>query len=131
MAAKTAKTQTLKFKRLVNAPPSEVYRAFTHATALRDWLSNAAETDPTPGGRLYLWWANGYYANGEFTALEPGKKVAFTWHGKGEPAPTRIQVSLAAKNGSTQVTLAHSGIGRGKQWAQTAAEFAREWEAGL
>ncbi|MGH2522553.1 MAG: DinB family protein, partial [Anaerolineales bacterium] len=52
-------------------------------------------------------------------------------HGKGEPAPTRVQVSLAAKNGSTQVTLAHSGIGRGKQWAQTAAEFAREWEAGL
>jgi uncharacterized protein YndB with AHSA1/START domain len=39
------KTQTLKFKRTISASPAEVFRAFTHPTALRDWLSNAAQAD--------------------------------------------------------------------------------------
>ncbi len=127
MAAKTAKTQTFKFKRRINAPPAEVYRAFTNSTALREWFCNAATTDPHKGGRFYVWWNSGFYAAGEFTALEPGKKVAFTWHGRGEPGPTRVQVSLAAKNGGTVVTLAHSGVGVGKPWAKTAKEIEEGW----
>lgn len=127
MAAKTAKTQTFKFKRAINAPPAEVYRAFTNSTALREWFCNAATTDPHKGGRFYVWWNSGFYAAGEFTALAPGKKVAFTWHGRGEPGPTRVQISLAAKKGGTVVTLAHSGVGTGKPWARTAKEIEEGW----
>ena len=67
----------LTFKRSVNVPPAEVYRAFTHATALRDWLCDAAQTEVRKGGRVYLWWNSGVYASGAYTALEPGKKVAW------------------------------------------------------
>ena len=131
MAAETAKTQTLKFKRTVNVPPAEVSRAFMHATALRDWLCDAAQTDPHPGGRLYLWWNTGFYANGQFTALAPGKKLAFTWHGRGEPEPSRVQVSLAVKKAGTVVTVTHSGIGANKKWAATIAEIEQGWQTGL
>ena len=108
-----AQTQTLKFKRMVNAPPAEVYRAFTHATALRDWFCNAAQADPRKGGRLYLWWDGGHSVSGEFTAAEPGKKVAFTWGGSREPGVTRVTASFAPRNGGTVVTVKHGGeIGR-------------------
>jgi len=122
---------TLKFRRMVNAPPGEVYRAFTNATALREWLCDAAQADPRKGGRLYLWWNSGYYTSGEYIAALPGKKISFTWRGRGEPDATRVQVSLAEKNGGTAVTLAHGGIGSGKKWAGVAREFQRDWESKL
>jgi uncharacterized protein YndB with AHSA1/START domain len=126
MAAKT-----LKIKRTLNAPPAEVYRAFTNSSALREWFCNAATTDAHKGGRFYVWWNSGYYASGEFTALEPGRKVAFTWRGRGEPEATRVQVSLAAKNDATAVTVSHAGVGSGKKWAATLGEFQRGWEVAL
>ncbi len=134
----TSKSHTLKFKRTIAAPPSEVYRAFTHATALRDWLCHAAQADARVGGRLYLWWGSRYYAMGEYTALEPGKKVAFTYRGKNEPETTRVQVTLAAKDGrrspsgdGTLVTLTHSGLGAGAKWASMTRAVERDWPEAL
>jgi uncharacterized protein YndB with AHSA1/START domain len=123
--------QTLKFKRTVNVPPSEVYRAFIHATALRDWLSDAAQTEARPGGHLYVWMNSGYYAVGEFVKLEPGKKLVFTWYGKDEPAPTRVQVLLEAKDGGTNITLKHEQIGSGAKWAKTIQEIKDGWNGAL
>ncbi len=122
---------TLKFRRMVSAPPGEVYRAFTNVTALREWLCDAAQADPRKGGRLYLWWNSGYYTSGEYIAALPGKRISFTWRGRGEPDATRVQVSLAEKNSGTALTLAHGGIGAGIKWAGVAREFQRDWEAKL
>jgi uncharacterized protein YndB with AHSA1/START domain len=127
--ASTAKTLT--FKRAVNAPPAEVYRAFTHATALRDWLCNAAQSDPRLNGRLYLWWDDNYFAAGHYTALEPGKKVAFSWHGWREPAPMAVQVTLKEKNGGTLVNVTHSGFGAGPKWKDTVRALEHSWPASL
>ena len=126
-----AKTQTLKFRQTVNASPAQVYRAFTNSTALRAWFCDVAMVSPSKGGRLYWGWNSGYYACGEFTALVPDKKIAFTWRGQGEPQETRVQVSLAAKNGGTTVTVAHTQVGSGRQWAKAIEAFARGWTVGL
>ena len=131
MATKSVKTQTLKFKRTVNAAPAEAYRAFTHPTALRDWFCNAAEVDSRVGGHFYAWWDSGYSASGAFTALKPGMKIAFTWHGRGEPEATRVQASLAAKGDSTLVTVAHAGVGFGQKWAVAIEQFTGGWETTL
>lgn len=122
---------TFTFKQIVNAPPAEVYRAFTHATALRDWFCDAAQAEARLGGRLYLWWGSGHYVSGEFTTLEPGRKIVFTWDGKGEPAPTQVQVSLAEKNGRTMMKVTHSGVGLGAAWASTRYGIAEGWAEGL
>lgn len=126
-----AKTDSLRFKRTIQAAPAEVYRAFTHATALRDWLADAAAVRSQVGGHLFVKWNTGYAAHGEFTAVEAGRKLALTWQGTGEPAPTRVQIALAEKNGATQVTLTHSGLGTGKAWATARAEIGAGWESGL
>jgi uncharacterized protein YndB with AHSA1/START domain len=126
-----AKTQALQFKQAVNAPPAEVYRAFTNSTALREWLCHAAQVEPRKGGRIHLWWNSGYYTTGEFTSLVPNKKIAFTWLGRDEPDATSVQVSIAEKRGAAVVTLAHAGIGRGKAWAKAIEEIGDGWQNSL
>ena len=60
----------LRFDQAINAPPTQVYNAFTNATALKEWLCDVATVKPKPGGRMYLAWNDGYYCSGEFTDLE-------------------------------------------------------------
>ncbi|MBM3127221.1 MAG: PDZ domain-containing protein [Chloroflexi bacterium] len=127
----TIKTRAIKFAQTVNAPLTQVYRAFTNATMLRRWLCDAAQADTRKDGRVYAWWSTGYYAAGEFTTLMPEKKIAFTWHGRGEPAATRVQVTLAAKGDRTTIALTHSGLGAGKTWDAAAKPIARGWQVGL
>ncbi len=124
-------TKTLKFKQHINVPPSEVYRAFTHQTLLQDWFSDAAQCDPHVGGRLYWYWRSGFYAFGTYTTLEPYKKIIFTWDGKGEPAPTKVQIALIEKDGGTAMTLSHSGVGSGSKWKQTIHEIEKGWQESL
>src|SRR5215217_7184506 len=57
---------TLTATRTVDAKSSEVFRAFTNTGALRDWLCNSAQVDLRKGGRIYLWWNEGYHAAGTF-----------------------------------------------------------------
>ena len=124
-------SQAVISKRTVNAPPAEAYRAFTRAVALREWMCDVATTDVRVGGRLYFWWNSGYYTSGEFTALEPDKEVAFTWHGRGEPGTTQVQVSFAATEGGTEVTLTHSGFGAGPEWDEPRQDSEHGWGIGL
>lgn len=124
-------TQTLRFEQAVKAPPAEVYRAFTVGTALREWMSDVATTNPHPGGRLYLAWNAGFYACGEFTALQPDQEIGFTWFGRGEPGPSQVKVLLTPAGGGTQVNLAHSDVGTGEAWSKTCEEIINGWKTSL
>jgi len=121
----------LKFEQTIKAPPSQVYQAFTNATALREWCCDVATIDPIPGGRLYMAWNAGFYTSGEYTALEKDKTINFTWHGRGEPGPTNVEVALEKSASGTQVTLIHSGIGSSSESEQPRVEFQKGWTNGL
>jgi len=125
-----SKTQALTLKRLVNVPPAEVYRAFTNATALRDWLCDAAEVDARKDGRLYVWWSSGAFAAGAFAGLAPGRKIVFDWRHSREPEPATIRVALSARGSGTQVTLTHVA-GSGAKWEPALAEAQSAWESAL
>jgi uncharacterized protein YndB with AHSA1/START domain len=124
-------TDKLVFERSIQAPVHQVYLAFTNSSAIREWLCDAVTTDPRPGGRIYLWWNTGYYTSGEFIQLEPDKTVAFTWQGRGEPAPTKVEITLSESQGAVQLKLVHSGLAEGQAWAKAAQEFTKGWENNL
>jgi uncharacterized protein YndB with AHSA1/START domain len=124
-------SETLSFKQQVKITPENAYRAFTNATDLRDWLCNVATVVPRAGGRFYLWWESGYYTVGEFTEADPGQKVSFTWFGRGEPAPTQVEVAFASQNGGTLVSIEHSGVGRGDLWSPVIVELEKGWKNAL
>lgn len=126
-----ANAQSLRFKRTIQTSPTEVFRAFTNAAALRAWFCHASQADPHKGGRVYLWWNDGYHTAGEFATLTPGKRVAFTWRGRGDPEATQVQVSLTEQDGRTTVTVTHAGVSGGKAWAKSREAIARRWESGL
>ena len=119
----------LRVTRTVDAPAAEVYRAFIAPTALRDWLCDAAQVDPRSGGRVYLWWNDGYYTAGVFTDLVRNERLAFTWHGPGE-ARGLVTVTLAARDAATVVTVTHD-VADGAGSAPDEAAITRRWEAAL
>lgn len=125
-----AKTQTLKLTRTLAQPAHEVYRAFTRTSVVRAWMCDAAQVDARNGGRLYVYWNDGYYATGHFTTADPDKKLAFTWRGQGEPDVSRVQITLKEKDGNTTVTLTHT-IGSGKAWAKAAQGLEAGWATAL
>ena len=126
-----AKKETFVFKRTINAPPAEVFLAVTDATALREWFSDVAQIEPRNGGRVYFAWHQGYYAAGEVTKVNPGKKLAFTWTGRGESDTTQVEIAIASKKNASTIRVQHAGVRAGKKWKATADAIRRGWELGL
>ncbi len=126
----TKEDLTVTVERDVAAAPAEVYRAFTNESALQYWLCDSADVDARMGGRIYLWWDKGYYSSGVYTDLDRNKTVAFTWRGAGDPEATEVRVSLAPHgDNGTRVTLTHSGLGPGEEWAEAVFQDRRGWES--
>jgi len=123
--------RSLEFTVDVEAPVKQIYQAFTGSTALESWFADSAEADARKGGRFYAWWNAGYYAGGLFTKLKEDKRVAFTWFGLDEPAPSKVNVALSEEDGVTQVTVTHKGIGKGKAWKKSKKQIANGWETAL
>ncbi|HEX5630815.1 MAG TPA: SRPBCC domain-containing protein, partial [Acidimicrobiia bacterium] len=79
-------------ERKVGAPPFEVYRYFTKSTLIAEWLCDVALATAHPGGRVYFGWNDGAGVVGNFTELQPGEKVGFTWSGTGIPGPGEVAI---------------------------------------
>lgn len=124
-------THTLSFERFVQATPSQVYHAFTNATALREWVCDVSTTDAKPGGRVYMAWNSGYYMAGEFLTLEPGHLVVFSWFGRGDPKPTQVRITLSEKDGGVLVHLDHEQIGSSSAWKKAIKEIQEGWTQSL
>jgi uncharacterized protein YndB with AHSA1/START domain len=123
---------TLKYAQTVNAPASAVFRAFTNATAYREWLSDIATLDPRPGGRFFLAWNSGYYSAGEFIKLIPEKEVQLLWSGRDDPSPTKVHVNIITlDNGMTSFTVEHFDLEDKGEWASAFAEIERGWATGI
>lgn len=124
-------TGSLTFEQSVPGAPEAVYTALTNATALREWLCDMATTAPRVGGRCYLAWYDGYYSSGEFTQLVPGEEVAFSWHGRGEPGPSSVKVTLRPDGGGTRVSVVHDGFGNGAGWEEVVSALEQAWPFSL
>ncbi len=124
-------TGILTFTRTVHAPLEEVFRAFTHATALRDWLSDAASSEARKGGHIFLQWNGGFYAAGAFTQYNAPHHLAFTWDGWQNPGVTEVTATFTKLNGDVQVKITHSQLGEGAEWANTLASLQRAWPESL
>jgi uncharacterized protein YndB with AHSA1/START domain len=124
-------TNPLRFEAVVEAPAETVYRAFTRSTWLRSWFCDSALVDLRVGGAMFLGWHSGYFAVGEFTVLEESSRIAFTWHGRGEPGPTQVTVMIAPEGAGSRLVVTHGGLGTGDRWDYARREFARGWEDGL
>jgi uncharacterized protein YndB with AHSA1/START domain len=121
---------TVSSEIFVDAPPKAVYRAFTNATSLREWLCDVATVEPHPRGRMYLWWRGEFYSSGHYLELDENKKIKFRWYSSIDPAPTEVAVSLIEKDGGTIVRMDHE-VPDDPSWSKKAETFRDNWDESL
>lgn len=125
------KTTEMTFTQSVEAAPTAVYYALTNGAALREWLCTNSQVSTRVGGRLYLYWQQGYFAAGEFLELEPDEKVVYSWQGRQETAVSTVTFTLKPEGNCTEVTLRHSDVPDGDEQAEMRQSLKDGWEAGL
>lgn len=112
----------LEFRRVLAARPEHVYRAWTEAEGLKQWLAPGdvrvaeATADARPGGRWSVLMEDPegqrFAVAGEYVELHPPSRVVMTWRWGHEPeeATSRITVTLRAVEGGTELHMVHDGL---------------------
>jgi uncharacterized protein YndB with AHSA1/START domain len=101
----------------ISARPETVWRYWTDPERMCDWWGVAADLDPRPGGGCVIEMEGGGVMRGEYVELVPHERIVLTFgwdpmEGAPEVAPgsTVVEVTLAADDGDTILTLRHSGL---------------------
>jgi uncharacterized protein YndB with AHSA1/START domain len=115
---------TVRIERTFQAPASEVFDAWTSVEMLkrwwhaeRDWETPHAEVDLRIGGIIRLTMRNPakgdqYGGGGQFTVIEPHRRLAFTWTWDDDPLSRRqlIEVEFIDRGDQTTVVMTHGGL---------------------
>ena len=138
----------------LTVPPEAAYEAFTqrfgewwpvatHSLSRRTATRCHLETQPggavdehAPDGSRYVW--------GEVLAIEPGRRIRFTWHPGRESASAQwVEVIFESAAGGSRATLTHGGweaLGEAGPllrqeyvpgWAQVFGEHFADFAAGI
>jgi uncharacterized protein YndB with AHSA1/START domain len=104
----------------IGVPPERVFRALTSEEITKWWVRPGVfdtrewSGDVRVGGK---WRASGigngnpYALEGEFTEIDPPRKLVHTWLPVGRPIPpSLVTYTLEQIEGGTRLTLRHSGI---------------------
>ena len=119
-----------------DAPPSQVWRAWTDRTWVSRWFgSNAggrvleAQLDVRPGGRFSVTFSDAdgteHTSHGEYVDVQPLNKLSFTWEWKSEPGvQTLVTVTLAPEGNGTRMRFEHSRL-----FQVSAHDYASGWRS--
>ncbi len=104
----------------LGAAPSEAWEVLTDAAELPSWLGFPIIFDLWVGGRIEVEVESGHRFAGEFVAIEPPHRLAFTWGWRSGPMPiapgsTLVEMTLRSDGDGSRVQLVHSGLG---EWAE-------------
>ena len=117
-------TDPVRVERVIRASAERVFRAWTEASAMRDWFAPdgftipEASVDARPGGafRVRMRAPDGtdHVAFGTFRRVEPPRRLEFTWSWESAPPDeareTRVTVELKEEGGATRIVLLHEGF---------------------
>ena len=108
----------LELRRTLDAPPREVFEAWTRPETIRQWFAPGpmtvplVEVDLRPGGRYRIAMrepdGTQYVATGTYEEVVPDERLVFTWTWEGgDGEQTLVTVSLAERDGKTELLLVH------------------------
>jgi uncharacterized protein YndB with AHSA1/START domain len=120
---------SVRIERTFKAPAQDVFEAWTSEDMLRrwwhaehDWETPRAEVDLRPGGTIRLVMRNpvdgtDYGGGGEFTVIEPHRRLAFTWTWDDDPQGRRqlVDVEFIDRGDRTHVVMTHRGLPEGEE----------------
>lgn len=108
----------VRITRRLGAPPARVFAAWLDSARLAQWLSPVghaeAEVDPRVGGAFRVTMVgegSRIEHTGEFLAIEPPRRLRFTWSSPYTgPEASIVTVDLAPIDGGTELTLVHERL---------------------
>ena len=114
---------SLTLVRRIKARPQIVFDAVTTAAGIARWWGPDAgpvllsEADPRVGGRFRVRFrmldSSEHESSGEFLEIVRPERVVLSWRWKGgleDPGESRIEITLRAIPGGTELTLTHSRL---------------------
>ena len=116
-------TNSVRFHRIIKAPPERVYRAFLDAEALAKWLppngftGKVHELDAKVGGRYRMSFTNftsgdGHSFGGEYLELVPHERLRYTgvFDDANLPGTMQTTVTLRPVFCGTELNIVQEGI---------------------
>lgn len=116
-------TGTVRFHRVLKAPPERVYRAFITPEAISKWLPPHGFTcavhqmEPRVGGSFRMSFTNfttqrGHSFGGEYLELVPGERLRYTdrFDDPGLPGVMQVTVELRSVSCGTDLCIVQEGI---------------------
>jgi uncharacterized protein YndB with AHSA1/START domain len=113
----------------IAASPEVVFDFFTDPDKMIQWMGRSAQLDPRPGGSLRCDINGRDVAAGEFVALEPPRRLVFSWGWDAEDAVTpagssTVEVELTPEGDGTRLRLVHRDLPS----AETAEKHRHGWQ---
>ncbi len=115
--------RTVRFHRVLRAPPVKIYRAFTQASAMAKWLPpygftcTVHQMDARVGGTFRMSFhnfssGNAHSFGGEYLELVPNQLIRYTdrFEDVNLPGVLEVVVSLKPVSCGTELSITQSGI---------------------
>lgn len=127
----------------LDADSDSIWRAWTTEAGVRSFLAPESHIEPRVGGAYEIYFLpdqpKGLRGSEGATVLawEPPHRLMFSWNAPVQFDRLRIQLTVVevaiedASDGGSNVTLTHSGWGRGTEWQAVRDYFSRAWPAVL
>jgi uncharacterized protein YndB with AHSA1/START domain len=116
-------SNTVRFHRVLNAPPERIYRAFLDAAALAKWLPpngftcTVHQLDAEVGGSHRMSFTNfstghGHSFGGTYLELAPGERIRYSdrFDDAGLPGEMTTTITLRAVSCGTELQIVQEGI---------------------
>jgi uncharacterized protein YndB with AHSA1/START domain len=124
--------RTIQDEITIAAPPEDVFRALTDADALERWMATKVESDARTGGRFHYEFefddpSQNNAQEGEYAAVEEGRRVALPWRFPFSKKETTVEYSLSRTGDGTSVEFSHAGFDEGEPWDGAYERFTGGW----
>ena len=93
--------------------PEDLFAWLTEPTRLQEWWPETAEVDLRVGGAYALLWSDHpeWTIRGEYTAIEPGRHLGFTWRGDPDAGESsQVDVWIDRLEGCSRLAIWHQGF---------------------
>lgn len=108
-------------ERIVDAPPSAVFKLLSHPDTVGQWMGSDVEWPTMATGDLRVVMAGRFPAAGEVIEMVPGEKIVFSWgwempNSKVPPCSSTVEITLQPRGAQTLVRLHHRDLPDDTAW---------------
>lgn len=100
-------------ERTLNAPVKAVWEAITDNDKMKQWYFQLPSFNPVVGFEFSFTAGSAekkYVHLCKITAVEPGKKLSYTWRYEGVPGNSEVTWELFPEGDKTRLKLTHTGL---------------------